>query len=274
MECNKREHSMFVEINNSVAFKCLIDSMKIILDECYFKFTKDGIEIRSSNILIYNEVHCKLLASSFSQYHVDKDIRIGLVLSTLVKCLKEIKQDEILYLYMENDNVQHLHMIVFESKNIINRVKINTMDVNENEIVDDNNDYIYKIRMPSKKFQGVCKKISNIGGSIVKIGCLQRTISFQSHNETITSDFYMKGVDGDEDPNGDNNIVFIQDNSVPHEGKFSTKNLYSLSNCANKLSQYVTVFLENDKPLMLEYSCPDLGIIRFKLDTDNRKLFI
>lgn len=271
MEYNKDEHSLFIEINNGYVFKSLINSMNIILEECYFKFTKEGIEIRSSDIMLKNDVHCKLPYTSFTKYHISSTIKIGLVLGLVTKCLKDVKKSDVLYMIIDKEDKKMVQFVIYESIHSKNTMNIKMIDIDCNVKTDDDN-YQYRISMQSKEFQSICKSIANINGDVVKITCIKNIITFETHDSTIKSVITRIGSLGDknDEETNDSKIKFIQYTNVPHQGVFPIKSLNSLSNSATALSTYVSVLIQNDKPLMLEYNCTDLGTIRFRLDLDNR----
>ena len=159
--------------------KNLFESLKDIIKEANFKFTKEGLEIKKLNN--DHNILVSLKLDNFDKYEYraktpEKEIGINLI--EFNKVIKTLSHDDKISFKIEDINDQKLLVIIVNSvshrvsKHSIEAITTKINKTNPKEI-----DSEAVISMPSQDFQKVCRDINNLSDKI-SIMCLEKKISF------------------------------------------------------------------------------------------------
>lgn len=214
-------------------------------------------------------VHLKLSAEDFEYYHCDREknnpLVIGVNCINLFKLIRTIGNDDTLHLYIEESNQGVLGIIIENSeKNSITNYKLNLMDIDEEEIEIPATEFDSVITLPSSDFQKIVKDINNLSSEIEI-----KSIINDNGSRLI---FSCKGDFAEQETiigETDDGIVFSKSdenntNFSIVQGVFSTKHLVSFCKCTN-LCNSIEIYLKNDYPLIIKYTCASLGSIKLCL---------
>ena len=93
-----------VKTIQSRVIKILIESLKDLLYEVNFIFTKDGISMNAANTSNTATICMKLMAENFEEFYCKQNKKIGISMKSLYNHIKNMADDETLTFYYENDN--------------------------------------------------------------------------------------------------------------------------------------------------------------------------
>ena len=249
-------------------FRTLMTALKDILLETNITFTPEGIKIinmdKSHTIL----AHLFLKAENFEQYYCgESKIIIGVNMFHLFKLINTIDNDDILTIYIENDDyvdgiVEYLGL-KFENGDIKQQKiqKLRLIEPENEELEVPEIKFSSVLNLPSVDFQKIIRDLSCISDKIEI-----KSIASNEGAELIfkcSGGFAQAEIRRSEN-NGTMEYISKQDSNKIIQGEFSLKNLSYFIKCTNLCSQ-IEIYLENDIPLIVKYNVASLGEIKLCL---------
>ena len=262
------------------AFKSLTDTLNNLLIDVNFIFypynIKNSNEHNSTGGLVIKDVnktrtvlvYTKLDADKFDSYfygHDQNSLTLGINLENLLKCLKCMTSSDSMIWQVDSDD-RHKLVIILESfeRKEKKYFKLNLMDLSEESLQIDPIEYPYCITLPSLDFQKYCKDMS-CATEKLELMCTKNKMTFSGTGELGQLIFEVS------ETCGGLTIVLSQNNQNDIvQGIFELRFLLIFIKCTN-LSPVVSLFLENDAPLIVRYSIASLGEIKFVLSPSELK---
>lgn len=247
----------------SSLFKTLMVALKDILVETNMTFTKEGIKIINMDKSHTVVVFLNLPAENFEFYECKKDkIIVGLNIIYFFKLINSLDINDTLTMYIENKNYDDglVSELSLKFDNYANKQctihKFSLLDPDHEEIFYPNITYSSIITLPSTDFQKIVRILSNISNK-VEIKSVGNELIFACSGSI--SDTEIKRTESD-------TMSFVQKTNPGKiiQGVFSLKNLGYFIKCTNLCNQ-IEIYLENDMPLVIQYSVASLGTIRLCL---------
>lgn len=250
-------------------FKTLIGALKDIISDTNIIFTKQGMKIINIDATHTVVVFLELLGENFEVYNCKYDkIIIGTNLIRLYKLIDTIENNETLTIYIANEDYDNgiVSQLSLKFDNTMNNQytihQLRLMDVDTEEMVYPDIVFSSMISFPSIEFMKIIRKLSNTA-SEVEIIYANNELIFESKGSTFSTTKITKFGEGLSQKCSSNKKIF--------QGLFVLKYLNCFIKCTN-LSTQVDLYLENDKPLVIEYAVASLGKIRLCLSSKNDKL--
>jgi len=242
----------------SSAIKCMTEALKEILNDKVLEITSDGIKIVTMDNAHVILVHLKLLAEKFEFYKCNKNISIGINMLNLYKIIKTINNNDILSLFMYENDLNHLNIKLENvEKNTKTTYKINLLDLNNENFEIPDVVFNSVITMPSNDFQKIIRDMNNLA-DFVEIKNVNSEFIL-----TCTGDFCSQKTVLSDKNNESIQITNEQENNII-QGNFSLKYLVLFTKCTN-LSNNTEIYLKNDYPLIIKYTVASLGEIKLCL---------
>ena len=242
----------------SSAIKCIIEALKELLTDTVLEITSDGIKIVTMDNAHVILVHLKLLAEKFEFYKSNKNISIGVNMLNLYKIIKTINNNDILSLFMYENDLNHLNIKLENiDKSTKTTYKINLLDLNNEKFEIPDVVFNSVITMPSNDFQKIIRDMNNLA-DFVEIKNVNSEFIL-----TCTGDFCSQKTILSDKNNESIQITNEQDNNII-QGNFSLKYLVLFTKCTN-LSNNTEIYLKNDYPLIIKYTVASLGEIKLCL---------
>ena len=221
-------------------------------------------------------VSMMLKAESFSPFRCDRNIALGINLSSLMKVLRCAQNEDILTL--KADDAPDVVNLVFESSESdrLSEYDIKLMDIDQEHLGIPETEYAATISMPSAEFQRICRDLMALSesGMFVKERWYKPMLIYYSVSIEATKDgvkFSCSGEIGNgavtlrshtnvEKPDLNVEISLTE----PVALTFSLKYLVNFCK-ASGLSNTVKLCLSNEVPLLVEYSLASNSYLRFYL---------
>lgn len=110
-------------------------------------------------------VSMMLQAEAFSPFRCDRNLALGINLTSLTKVLRAAQASDVLTIKAED--APDVVNLVFESseKDRISEYDLKLMDIDQEHLGIPETDYAASITMPSAEFQRICRDLSNISES-------------------------------------------------------------------------------------------------------------
>lgn len=231
----------------------LKDSVSIIselVNEGRFRITKDSIELVAMDPANVAMVIFKLLASSFSEYKVEKEQFLSINLANFKQILKRSGANDTVTLELKGDNA----LLVTIKGTSTRTFSIPIIEAEEREQKVPNLSFSATIKLPS----------SVLNSAIDDANIVAESVSFIAEQDKL-----LINAEGDLSK-ANIEIKSGADISIVLEGKERVKAKYSIEYLkkiiqAGKLAEQVTIFFNQDYPLKLEYKVVDKLVLSFIL---------
>jgi proliferating cell nuclear antigen len=272
MDSNKL---FLIKSTKAIILKNLFEIIKPYIKETIMVIHPEYIKISTLDIGQSSVTYIKLDANKFESYYCEKPIQIGLETTTFFKALKPANRRETITLFMDRDDPDKLGVELadpFQGK--VKEYKLNLLALDDKVVSVADIEFDYIINMPSGQFQQIIKDIHLLDGKIVEIKSLGKQLIFNCTDGI--AEFRTSISEIDDALNKDQKTLLQQNGedirSVKFEkntekivqGRFKLTYLMNFIK-ASHLCDTMSIYLTNDKPLVLEYHVADLGKIRFIL---------
>lgn len=135
------------------------------MQDCNFDCNDSGIALQAMDNSHVALVSMLLKAEAFSPFRCDRNIALGINLSSLAKILRAAQASDILTVKAED--APDVVNLVFESseKDRISEYDLKLMDIDQEHLGIPDTEYAASITMPSVEFQRICRDLQNISES-------------------------------------------------------------------------------------------------------------
>ncbi|KAI8374699.1 proliferating cell nuclear antigen [Radiomyces spectabilis] len=239
--------------------KSLLEAVKELVTECNFECNDSGIELQAMDNSHVALVSMLLRSDGFDPYRCDRNLPLGINLTSLNKILKCARNDDILTL--KADDGGDVLSMVFESKDSdkISEYDLKLMDIDSEHLGIPDTTYDAVVHMSSVRFLEICRDLQMISDSVL-VECTKEGIKFSSEGEVGKGAVTLK-ANGSVDNEEEATVIELQQ-SVSMS--FSVKYLVSFTK-ATPLSSRVSLNLSSEVPLLVEYKLDNLGYVRYYL---------
>ena len=143
------------------ALTCLqvVDAIKDLVQDCNFDCNDSGIALQAMDNSHVALVSMMLRAEGFSPFRCDRNIALGINLTSLTKVLRAAQNEDILTLKAED--APDVVNLVFESSETdrLSEYDIKLMDIDQEHLGIPDTEYAATIEMPSSEFQRICRDL-------------------------------------------------------------------------------------------------------------------
>ncbi|MCJ1261952.1 hypothetical protein MMC22_001821 [Lobaria immixta] len=237
----------------------VVDVIKDLVQDCNFDCNDSGIALQAMDNSHIALVSMMLKAESFSPFRCDRNLALGINLSSLMKVLRCAQNDDILTLKAED--APDVVNLVFESSESdrLSEYDIKLMDIDQEHLGIPDTEYAATISMPSTELQRICKDLSALSES-VQIEATKEGIKFSCTGDIGNGAVTLRSHTNIDKP--DLNVEISL--SEPVALTFSLKYLVNFCK-ASALSGSVKLCLSNEVPLLVEYELASNSYLRFYL---------
>ena len=248
------DHLLEVRTVSGNTFKNLFDTLKAVLTEANIVFTDKGLKVAAIDTKKNALVHLFMDAKSFEFYHCKEKLVLGVDIDLFHKTIRTNRMNDLLCFVVHKDDTRCLE-VSFENFQKGTRVcdKIQLLSLPEYQIAD-KIEYNPPPEIDSQSFQTICREMSGFHATKLEIMCSGDEITF-SNLDGITKRQVSIKIDN------------VEGSTEVTRGVFSLKFLKSFAKAAN-LSNRVRIYLQNDNPLICEYSVAGLGTLKYVLTSE------
>lgn len=145
-----------VELSDASRLQQVVDAIKDLVQDCNFDCNDSGIALQAMDNSHVALVSMMLKADSFAPYRCDRNIALGVNLTSLTKVLRAAQNDDIMTLKSE-DAPDSLNL-VFENADTdrLTEYDLKLMDIDQEHLGIPETEYASTITMPSAEFRRIC----------------------------------------------------------------------------------------------------------------------
>jgi len=137
----------------------VVDAIKDLVQDCNFDCNDSGIALQAMDNSHVALVSMMLKAEMFSPFRCDRNIALGINLTSLTKVLRAAQNEDILTLKAED--APDVVNLVFESSESdrLSEYDIKLMDIDQEHLGIPDTEYAATIEMPAAEFQRICRDL-------------------------------------------------------------------------------------------------------------------
>ncbi|KAK3178780.1 hypothetical protein OEA41_000917 [Lepraria neglecta] len=239
--------------------KKVVDAIKDLVQDCNFDCNDSGVALQAMDNSHVALVSMMLKAESFSPFRCDRNIALGINLTSLMKVLRCAQNEDILTLKAED--APDVVNLVFESSESdrISEYDIKLMDIDQEHLGIPETEYAATITMPSAEFQRICRDLMALSESVA-IEATKDGVKFSCSGDIGNGAVTLRSHQNVDKPELNVDIAL----SEPVALTFSLKYLVNFCK-ASGLSNTVKLCLSNEVPLLVEYTLASNSFLRFYL---------
>ena len=264
-----------IQTLKSIILKNLFEVIKPYIKETNMLITQDFIKISTLDMSENTITYVKLDKDKFESYYCKRPIIIGLDTTTFFKAIKTANRRETITFHMSETNPNMLGIELADvTAGKVKGYHLPLLNLEEKIVNIQEMDFDCVINIPTSQFQQIIKDVHLLEGKVLEIKSVGKQLIFSStdgiaHFKTTISEI-------DEEVNQDQRAMLQQNgediklvrfekstNKIV-QGKYQMSYLMNFIK-ASHLCDQMNILLTNDKPLVLEYSIADLGILRLLL---------
>lgn len=152
----------------------MVEAIKDLVQDCNFDCNDSGIALQAMDNSHVALVAMHLKSEGFSPYRCDRNIALGINLTSLTKVLRCAQNEDILTLKAD-DAPDSLNLVFENSENDrISEYDIKLMDIDQDHLGIPETEYAATISLPSAEFQRICRDLmalSESGRDIYNCAC-------------------------------------------------------------------------------------------------------
>lgn len=239
--------------------KKVVDAIKDLVQDCNFDCNDTGITLQAMDNSHVALVSMMLKAETFSPFRCDRNISLGVNLTSLTKVLRAAQNEDILTLKAE-DGPDVLNLM-FESaaNDRLSEYDLKLMDIDQEHLGIPETEYAATIAMPSTEFRRICTDLAVMSDS-VNIEANKDGVKFACNGDIGNGSVTLRSHTNLDKPDANVDIELTE----PVALTFSLKYLVNFCKAAG-LSKQVKICLSNEVPLLVEYNLSGSSYLRFYL---------
>nr|XP_044604532.1 proliferating cell nuclear antigen isoform X2 [Equus asinus] len=162
--------------------KKVLEALKDLINEACWDISSSGVNLQSMDSSHVSLVQLTLRSEGFDTYRCDRNLAMGVNLTSMSKILKCAGNEDIITLRAE-DNADTL-ALVFEAPNQekVSDYEMKLMDLDVEQLGIPEQEYSCVVKMPSGEFARICRDLSHIGDAVV-ISCAKDGVKFSASGE-------------------------------------------------------------------------------------------
>ncbi|MCJ1354653.1 MAG: proliferating cell nuclear antigen [Icmadophila ericetorum] len=235
------------------------EAIKDLVQDCNFDCNDSGIALQAMDNSHVALVSMMLRAESFSPFRCDRNIALGINLTSLTKVLRCAQNEDILTLKAED--TPDVVNLVFENaeSDRLSEYDIKLMDIDQEYLGIPETEYAATITMPSAEFQKICRDLVALSESVA-IEATKEGVKFACSGDIGNGSVTLRNHANVDKPELNVEIELTE----PVALTFSLKYLVNFCK-ASGLSNQVKLCLSNEVPLLVEYELASNSYLRFYL---------
>ncbi|KPV75110.1 uncharacterized protein RHOBADRAFT_43600 [Rhodotorula graminis WP1] len=174
--------------------KKVLDAVKELVTDANFDCSDEGIKLQAMDNSHVALVSLNLIKSGFSQYRCDRDMSLGMSLTSLQKIVKCAANTDTVTL--RADESQDVLALLFEAKKTdrVGEYEMKLMDIDQEHLGIPDTVYDAEIDLPSGEFARIIRDLKELGES-VKIEVSKDGVRFSSEGDIGNASVTLKPTD-------------------------------------------------------------------------------
>merc|ERR1712212_267278 len=170
--------------------KKVLESLKDLLNEATWDCADSGIQLQAMDNSHVSLVSVSLRADGFDKFRCDRQLSMGMNLSSMSKILRCAANDDIITIKAQDQADMVTFMFESPNQEKVSDYEMKLMNLDQEHLGIPETDYASVIKMPSAEFQRVIKDLSQFGDS-VNICCTKDSVKFSASGDIGTGNIKL-----------------------------------------------------------------------------------
>lgn len=246
-------------LGQGVLLKKILDSVKDLVSDANWDCSSQGITLQAMDSSHVSLVSLLMRSDGFEEYRCDRNINLGINMSSMTKIMKCAGNDDIITI--RSGDQPDAATFTFESpdRDKVAQYEMKLMDIDGDHMGIPDTEHDAVVKMPASEFQRICRDLSTIGESL-EISVTKEGIKFAASGELGKGNVTLK-QNSSVDDDGNSVTIEMNDNVTL---TFAVQYLNTFTK-ATPLADFVTLSMSAEVPLMVEYRIESMGYVRYYL---------
>lgn len=144
----------------SLTARQMVDAIKDLVQDCNFDCNDSGIALQAMDNSHVALVSMMLKSESWEQYRCDRNLALGVNLTSLTKVLRAAQNED--KLTLKADDTPDVLNLLFENSELdrISEYDLKLMDIDQEHLGIPETEYAATVSMPSPEFRRICTDLS------------------------------------------------------------------------------------------------------------------
>merc|ERR1711923_330487 len=248
--------------------KKVLESLKDLLNEATWDCADTGIQLQAMDNSHVSLVSVLLRADGFDKFRCDRQLSMGMNLTSMSKILRCASNDDIITIKAQDqaDNVTFMFEAPNQEK--VSDYEMKLMNLDQEHLGIPETDYAAVVKLPSGEFQRIIKDLSQFGESVV-IACSKEGVKFSAAGDIGTGNIKLAQTASSDKEEEAVSIEMQEPVTLTFACRYL--NMFTKASC---LASQVSLSMSPDVPLVVEYNIGEIGHVRYYLapkieDEDN-----
>jgi len=247
-------------LRNGEVLTKIISAISDLVTDANFDCREQGMSLQAMDSSHVSLVSMLLRAEGFEPWKCEESIQLGMRMDHLMKLLKCMHaKDSVELNYKENG--EELDFI-FKSPNEerVSHFSMKLMEIDTEHLGIPETEYQTCVQMPSSEFMRVCRDLASFGDTL-RIHVTKDEISFSVTGDNCNGTMSMRNTTATDEEQPEATVI---DSKEEITQAFALRYLQHFTK-ATPLSKVVTLRMNADVPLLVEYQIDELGYLRYYL---------
>lgn len=246
-------------VGHGVLLKKILDAVKDLVSDANWDCGSNGMSLQAMDSSHVSLVSLLMRADGFEKYRCDRNLNLGINMSSMTKIMKCAANDDIITIRAEDQPDSATFTFESSDQDKIAQYEMKLMDIDAEHLGIPDTEHDAVVKMPASEFQRICRDLSTIGESL-EISVTKEGIKFSASGDLGKGNVTLK-PNSSVDEEGNNVVIEVQENvSLTFALHYLT-----LFTKATPLADSVTLSMSADIPLVVEYRIESMGYIRYYL---------
>jgi len=239
--------------------KKILEAVKDLVNEANLDCSPSGVQLQAMDSSHVSLVTLLLKSGGFERYRCDRNLTLGINMSSMAKILKCAGNDDAITLRCQDDADTLTFVFESKEKDKVSDFQLKLMAIDAESLGIPEQEYKAVVVMPSGEFQRICRDISVLGDT-VNIAVSKEGVKFAASGDIGAGNILVK-QHRSADKEAESTTIELQE---PVSLNFALRYLTTFSK-ATGLSEKVKLSMAKDVPLVVEYAIGEMGYIRYFL---------
>jgi len=240
--------------------KKILESVKDLVTDANFDCSSSGITLQAMDSSHVSLVSLLLRSDGFEHYRCDRNLALGINLTSFSKILKCSGNDDMVTLKAEDSTDTITFMFESPKQDRVSDFELKLLNLDSETLGIPDTEYLAQIKMPSSEFQRICRDLTIMGDTVV-ISATKEGVKFSVKGDLGNGNVIVRPTSDVDTKENDRTSLQITE---PVSLTFALRYLNFFTK-ATALSGQVILSLSKEVPLVVEYKIEDLGYIRYYL---------
>jgi proliferating cell nuclear antigen len=247
------------KLPQAALLKKILDSIRDLVTDANFDCSSAGISLQAMDSSHVSLVFLMLRNDGFQHFRCDRSLQLGMNLAALGKILKCAGNDDSVTIEAQDDADSVSFVFESETKDKVSDFKLKLIDIDSEHLGIPDQEYSAVIKMPSGEFQRICRDLATMGDTVI-IHATKEGVKFSVQGDETGGNIMVRQNNSVDKPSENVSISLNQ----PVTLSFALRYLNNFAK-ATGLSDFVSLSMNKDVPLVVEYKIAEIGHIRYYL---------